>query len=53
MDVGSGAWDGRHRPSEVRLNRMLRLPIATVRREGAALDPEIFRQVVAAAAPYL
>jgi hypothetical protein len=53
MDVGTGAWDARRRPSEVRLNRVLRLPAAAVRREGAALDPDVFRAVVAAATPYL
>jgi hypothetical protein len=53
MDVGSGDWDGRRRPSEVRLNRVLRLPVTAIRREGAALAPEVFRAVVAAAAPYL
>jgi hypothetical protein len=53
MDVGTGAWDQRGRPSEVRLDRLLRLPAAAVRREGAALDPDVFAAVVAAAAPYL
>jgi hypothetical protein len=53
MDVGTGAWDSRGRPSEVRLNRVLHLPVDAVRREGAALDPALFREVVAAATPYL
>ena len=53
MDIGTGAWDRERRPSEVRLNRVLRLDPATVRREGAALDRAIFDQVVAAARPYL
>ena len=53
MDVGSGAWDRERRPSEVRLNRILRLDPAAVRREGAALDRAVFEQVVAAARPYL
>ncbi|WP_310963189.1 type II toxin-antitoxin system PemK/MazF family toxin [Nocardioides terrisoli] len=53
MDVGSGPWDRRRRPSEVRLNRVLRLDPAAVRREGAALDPDVFQRVVDAAAPYL
>lgn len=48
MDVGSGAWDRQGRPSEVRLDRMLRLQRDDVRREGAALDPQIFAAVVAA-----
>lgn len=49
MDVGSGGWDSQRRPSEVRLDRLLRLRSSAVRREGAALDPEVFSQVVAAA----
>ncbi len=48
MDVGSGAWDGRRRPSEVRLDRLLTLDPAAVRREGAALDRARFDAVVAA-----
>lgn len=53
MDVGSGSWDSRGRPSEVRLNRLLRLDPAGVRREGAALDAELFAEVVEAAGAYL
>ncbi len=49
MDVGTGAWDGEGRASEVRLNRLLRIPADGVRREGAALTPELFAEVVAAA----
>jgi hypothetical protein len=45
MDIGSGPWDARRRPSEVRLDRVLRLPIAAVRREGAALDRASFLRV--------
>jgi hypothetical protein len=53
MDIGTGAWDSRGRPSEVRLNRVLRLDAAGVRREGAALSRETFEAVMAAARPYL
>ena len=49
MDVGTGAWDRQRRPSEVRLNRLLRLDPSIVRREGAALDPATYAAVVAAA----
>ena len=49
MDVGSGDWDREHRPSEVRLDRLLRLPESGVRREGAALDRGVFDAVVAGA----
>ena len=49
LDVGSGDWDREHRDSEVRLDRLLRLPATEVRREGAALDRETFDAVVVAA----
>ena len=49
MDIGTGDWDPERRPSEVRLDRLLRLPEAEVRREGAALGREVFDAVVAAA----
>jgi hypothetical protein len=48
-DIGTGPWDSRGRPSEVRLDRLLVLDPATVRREGAALDRHRFDRVVAAA----
>jgi len=53
MDVGSGDWDRQGRPSEVRLDRLLRLDPSAVRREGGALDRSRFNAVVAAAAPHL
>jgi hypothetical protein len=53
MDIGTGAWDAQRRPSEVRLNRLLRVDPAGVRREGAALDRDIFDAVLEAAKPYL
>lgn len=53
MDVGTGGWDREGRPSEVRLNRLLRLPESGLRREGAALDRERFEAVVAAARQHL
>jgi PemK-like, MazF-like toxin of type II toxin-antitoxin system len=48
-DIGSGPWDARNRPSEVRLDRLLVLDPARVRREGAALDRPRFENVVAEA----
>lgn len=48
MDIGPGAWDPRGRPSEVRLNRLLVLAAADVRREGAAVAPAIYVEVIAA-----
>ena len=53
MDVGTGGWDRQRRPSEVRLDRLLTIDPATVRREGAALDPTIFQAVVARLPHYL
>ena len=49
MDVGNGAWDREDRDSEVRLDRLLRLPASEVRREGGALDRTVFDAVVSAA----
>ena len=50
MDIGSGPWDPRRRPSEVRLDRVLRLDPAQVRREGAVVDRALFDRVVQAMA---
>jgi hypothetical protein len=52
MDIGVGAWDRQGRPSEVRLDRLLRLDPAAVRREGAALPKALFDEILAAALPY-
>ena len=49
MDVGNGAWDREDRDSEVRLDRLLRLPASEVRREGAALERTVFDAVISAA----
>lgn len=48
VDVGSGDWDRQGRPSEVRVDRVLQLDPAAVRRTGAALDRERFDRVAAA-----
>ena len=45
LALGSGAWDGEHRPSWIRLDRVLRLPDDTVRREGAVLSRSRFDAV--------
>ena len=47
-DVGTGDWDRQGRPSEVRLDRLLLVEPASVRREGATMKREIFDGVVAA-----
>jgi hypothetical protein len=46
MDIGTGAWDHERRPSEVRLDRLLRLEEHGVRREGAVLDRTMFDAVI-------
>ena len=48
LDVGTGDWDRRGRPSEVRIDRVLQLEPSAVRREGARLDRRRFDQVAAA-----
>ena len=47
-DVGSGPWDARGRPSEVRLDRLLSVEPAAVRREGATMPRATFEGVIAA-----
>lgn len=47
MDVGTGAWDRQNRPSEVRLDRLLVVDPADIRREGATLDERRFNAVIA------
>lgn len=50
MDIGSGPWDSQGRPSEVRVNRVVRVAPHAVRREGAVLERRTFDAVVAAMA---
>ncbi|WP_082556781.1 type II toxin-antitoxin system PemK/MazF family toxin [Modestobacter sp. Leaf380] len=45
LDVGTGGWDRQGRPSEVRLDRVLRIDPDDVRREGATLDRRRFDTV--------
>jgi len=47
-EIGSGPWDRRGRASAVRVDRILRVDPAGVRRQGAALDKGRFKQVAAA-----
>ena len=46
LDVGTGPWDARGRPSEVRLDRVLRIDPGTIRREGAIMDRATFDRVI-------
>lgn len=45
LDIGTGDWDRQGRPSEVRLDRILRLDPEGVRREGGRLDRQRFELV--------
>lgn len=45
MDIGTGAWDSQGRPSEVRLNRLIRVNPDRVRRTAARLDEWRFVEV--------
>jgi hypothetical protein len=45
LALGAGAWDGRHRPSWVRLDRVLVVAAKRVRREGAVLDRVRFDRI--------
>jgi len=47
-DIGSGPWDRRGRASAVRVDRILRVDPAGVRRQGAVLDKSRFNKVAAA-----
>ena len=48
LGLGSGAWDGEQRPSWVRLDRVLTMAEASIRREGAVLARSRFEQVAMA-----
>jgi len=48
MDIGTGEWDPQRRPSEARINRIIRIDPDGVRRIGAVLDRDIFEAVAAA-----
>jgi hypothetical protein len=48
LDLGTGDWDARRRPSEVRLDRVVRVAPGAVRREGAVLDAARFAAVAEA-----
>jgi hypothetical protein len=45
VDIGAGTWDHQGRPSEVRVDRVLRIDGGRVRREGAVLDRATFERV--------
>lgn len=47
LALGTGTWDSEHRPSWVRLDRVLDVPEAGIRREGAILDRPRFEAIAA------
>lgn len=46
LDIGTGDWDRQRRPSEVKLDRIIRIAPGSVRREGAILDQDRFSAVI-------
>ncbi|HLS33086.1 MAG TPA: hypothetical protein VK039_05820 [Brevibacterium sp.] len=46
INIGSGDWDTQGRPSEVRLDRVIRIEPTAVRREGAVMPMDRFSAVV-------
>jgi len=52
FDIGHGGWDSSGRESEVRLDRLLYMPSAAIRREGAGLDHHRYDAVAAALLAY-
>ncbi len=48
VDIGSGGWDRQRRPSEARVDRVIRIDPRTVRRIGSVLDRGRFDAVAAA-----
>ncbi|WP_116999237.1 type II toxin-antitoxin system PemK/MazF family toxin [Desertimonas flava] len=48
VEVGTGDWDGRHRPSYAKVDRLLDVDPGEVRREGAILNRRQFDDVIEA-----
>lgn len=48
IDLGSGNWDSKGRPSELRLDRLLIVHEDQVRRQGGHVEPEVFAEVLRA-----
>jgi hypothetical protein len=48
LDIGSGDWDAHRRPSEIRLDRVLRIDPHTVRREASVMPRAQFDEIVGA-----
>lgn len=48
VDVGTGGWDREGRPSEARIDRIVRVDPARIRREGSVLPEDRFDAVAQA-----
>ncbi|WP_372699218.1 type II toxin-antitoxin system PemK/MazF family toxin [Arthrobacter sp. JSM 101049] len=48
VDIGSGPWDRQGRPSEVKVDRVIRVDPGGIRREGTVLGRAAFDRVVGA-----
>lgn len=46
VDIGTGDWDSKGRPSEVRVDRILQVLEADIRRDGAVLGRDRFNTVI-------
>lgn len=46
INIGSGDWDKQGRPSEIRLDRIIRIDARDIRREGAVMPMSMFSRVV-------
>ncbi|WP_349361776.1 hypothetical protein [Paenarthrobacter sp. PH39-S1] len=45
IDLGTGPWDAKGRPTEVKLDRILQVSAADMRREGSVLNAQRFGRV--------
>lgn len=50
LSIGTGAWDGQHRESWARLDRVFRVDASSVRREASFLPEKTYRAVAGALA---
>ena len=48
VDIGTGSWDRQGRPSEVKVDRVIRIYPGAIRREGAVLGEARFQEVARA-----
>ena len=48
VSIGVGPWDRQNRPSEVKVDRIIRVKRSRIRREGAAIDATRFARVAEA-----